>query len=138
MRLARRLATDWPRIGQLASPWSIPPRFLGNNRPILKHRNHLRYSLINIRFTQHQARPGKNGDWLRTRACTRFPGADQRRLRVVLLGQSPFLHRLHSSLRKQGDLLRLRCLTPFFRRSFCQENCACSLCSLINNATSFA
>ena len=62
----------WPRAGQLASPWPIPPRFLLNNRPIPKHRNHLRSFHINIRFTQHPARPGKNGDWLRTRCLYPF------------------------------------------------------------------
>ena len=64
--------SGWPRVGQLASPWPIPPRFLLNNRPIPKHRNHLRYSHINIRFTQHEARPGKKGDWLRTRCLYPF------------------------------------------------------------------
>ena len=53
--------SGWPRVGQLASPWPVPPRFLLNNRPIPKHRNHLRYSMINIRFTQHSARPEDMG-----------------------------------------------------------------------------
>ena len=46
-----------------------------------------------------------------------LPGADQRRLRGILLGQSPFLHSLRSSLRKNGDWLRVPVPVPPSRLS---------------------
>ena len=135
MGLARRLATDWP-IGQpVVNPSEISREQQTDSQtsksPAIfpdQHQIH----------TTSSATREERGLAPYSVPVPVLPGADQRRLRVVLLGQSPFLHRLHRSLRKQGDWLSLRCLTPFFRRSFCQENCACSLCSLINNATSFA